>query len=316
MSRPSCRVVAAAGVRLDEVVARLVPDGVEAVAAGRVFVDGRRANDAGAALQPGALVELYARREAAGEVEILATHGGLVFVSKPAGVATEPDHAGIDDSLVARSERLLGAQRGELHALSRLDVGVSGVVTLARDAAARALVEELRVRGRFERRYLALAGATPAPEAGTWSAAIAKQRDGRRSAAGAGGKAAATRYRTIAHASPGGVPRATLLALSPVTGRTHQLRVHAAAAGAALLGDRSYGGPSRARLAGGKVVPIARPALHALWVELGLAGGSLRVEAPVPEDFAELWVELGGAPEALDRAGDAELASDARNSTE
>jgi 23S rRNA-/tRNA-specific pseudouridylate synthase len=315
MSRPSCRVVAPPGAQLAEVVARLVPDSAEALADGRVFVDGKRAGDAQLALRAGALVELYARRGTAGEVEILATHGGLVFVAKPAGIATEPDHAGIDDSLLARTERLLGAQRGELHAVSRLDVGVSGVVTLARGATARALVEELRARGRFERRYLGLAGGEPAPDGGTWSAAVGKQRDGRRSVGGASAKPATTRYRVVARAA-GGVPGVALLALSPLTGRTHQLRVHASAAGAPLLGDRSYGGASRARLASGRVISVARPALHALWVELGLEAGPLRVEAPVPEDFAELWVALGGAPEALERAGDAELAPDPRTPTE
>jgi 23S rRNA-/tRNA-specific pseudouridylate synthase len=221
----------------------------------------------------------------------------------------------VEDSLVARVERLLDAPRGGLHALSRRDVGVSGVVTLARDRAARALVEALRASGRFERRYLALAAAVPSPDAGTWSGAIARQRDGRRGTAGAGAKPAVTRFRSVARAANGaspGVP-AALLALSPVTGRTHQLRVHAAAAGAPLLGDRSYGGPTRVRLAGGKVSAVQRPALHALWVELALDSGPLRVEARLPEDFSTLWAELGGAAEDLERAGELELAGASRN---
>jgi hypothetical protein len=50
---------------------------------------------------------------------------------------------------------------------------------------------------------------------------------------------------------------------------------------------------------------IPRPQLHALWVELGLAAGPLRVEAPVPADFELLWAELGGDRADLERAGDA-----------
>ena len=126
-----------------------------------MFVDRKRASAESERVPPGATVELYPPRRADEPIAILAVHDGLVFAGKPAGLATEPDHAGAD-CLVARVERLLGAEPGGLHALSRLDVGVSGVVTLARDAVARALVEELRATTRFARRYVAIASAPPA----------------------------------------------------------------------------------------------------------------------------------------------------------
>ena len=81
---------------------------------------------------------------------------------------------------------------------------------------------------------------------------------------------AATRYRVCALA-PGG---AALLAVSPVTGRTHQIRVHASHAGAPLVGDRDYGGPSRVTLSTGRVLEPRRVALHAARVVVPAASGA------------------------------------------
>lgn len=303
MSRPVLRWVAPAGeaAPLGDRLNALGAD-VSALGEGRVFLDGRRASEATESVATGAVIELYAARVADGEVTILATHGGLVFAAKPAGMATEPDHAGVGASLVARVAELMGEPRAALHALSRLDVGVSGVVTLARDAAARSLVDDLRARGRFARRYVAIAARAPVPPSGEWSRAIGRGANGRRRTDGSDSQAAVTRYATAGVAAPvrladRGAQASTqpaLLALAPVTGRTHQLRVHAAAADSALLGDTTYGGPRRLLGTDGSVHSISRLALHAAAVELVHAGQPLRIEAPFPADLLVLWESLGG----------------------
>jgi 23S rRNA-/tRNA-specific pseudouridylate synthase len=303
MSRPALRWVAPAGdaASLADRLSALGAD-ASALGEGRVFLDGRRAAEATESVAPGAVIELYAARVADGEVIVLATHGGLVFAAKPAGMATEPDHAGVGASLVARVAELLGEPRATLHALSRLDVGVSGVVTLARDAAARSLVEDLRARGRFARRYVAIAARAPAPASGEWSQAIGRGANGRRRPGGSDSQAAVTRYATAGLAAPvrladrGAQERTqpALLALAPITGRTHQLRVHAAAANAPLLGDTTYGGPRRLLAPDGSVHSIPHVALHAASVELVHAGQPLRVEAPFPAVLLALWQSLGG----------------------
>ena len=96
MSRPVLRWVAPAG-EVASLGDRLSVLGAEASALGegRVFLDGRRASEATESVAAGAVIELYAARVADGEVTVLATHGGLVFAAKPAGMATEPDHAGV-----------------------------------------------------------------------------------------------------------------------------------------------------------------------------------------------------------------------------
>ena len=102
-----------------------------------------------------------------------------------------------------------------------------------------------------------------------------------------------THYAVVALAPP-----YALLALSPVTGRTHQIRVHASHAGAPLLGDRAYGGPARATLPSGRVLAFDRIALHAARVTLD---GTV-IESPVPEKLRALWLALGGDGAAWEKA--------------
>jgi 23S rRNA pseudouridine955/2504/2580 synthase/23S rRNA pseudouridine1911/1915/1917 synthase len=99
-----------------------------------------------------------------------------------------------------------------------------------------------------------------------------------------------------------------MLAVEPQTGRTHQIRVHASHAGAPLLGDRDYGGPSRVTLPNGRIVALTRIALHAARVTVPGSGGELlSASAPIPPELARVWSDLGGAAEAWDRAMSCEL---------
>jgi 23S rRNA-/tRNA-specific pseudouridylate synthase len=278
-----------------------------------LFVDGRRAA-ATSPVAPGSVIEVFAPHEPGGDVAILLERDGLVFVSKPPGVATEPDHAGSTASVIGRVAAARGVAPSELHALSRLDVGVSGVVTLAATEVARRRLEEARQSGRFRRRYLALVMGVPRPRTGCWTGEIGKGASGRWEVGGKQARSATTHYRTVAEGRPAhGSARdeppfvPTLLALSPLTGRTHQLRAHALHAGCPLLGDASYGGPRRLRLDGGRVVGLERVMLHAAWVELEGTSGTFRVHAPVPEDFREALRAAGGDDGAEVRAVELEI---------
>jgi 23S rRNA pseudouridine955/2504/2580 synthase/23S rRNA pseudouridine1911/1915/1917 synthase len=106
---------------------------------------------------------------------------------------------------------------------------------------------------------------------------------------------AQTRYAVVASTARG----EAMLALAPLTGRTHQLRVHAAHAGAPLLGDRAYGGPARVTLPTGRVLEPGRIALHAALVVVPRGGGAPLVAAsPIPVELTSLWSALGGDPAA------------------
>ena len=136
----------------------------------------------------------------------------------------------------------------------------------------------------------------PTPERGLWTATIGRARNPRlRQVGGRSPVPAATAYATAAVASKG-----ALLAVEPQTGRTHQIRVHAAHAACPLWGDGAYGGPTRVVAANGAVAEMHRIALHAAWVEItSETGAPLRVDAPIPSDFEAIWVAVGGTPSAF-----------------
>ncbi len=297
------------GKTVGEIVAR-AGETAAAIAEGRVFVGKKRATSGDRPVSPGEVVRIGAPRDdrsagpKAPKVDILFREGGLVACAKPAGLPTVPDQAGAVHSLVAIVAREVGARRLEdLRVTSRLDRDVSGVVVFALDAAAEDRLRRARAEGRYQRRYVALAStARPLGDEGIWDVPIGRAGDPRlRAARGAEAKEAKTRWRKIASTRAGDL-EAALLAVDPVTGRTHQIRIHASDAGAPLLGDRDYGGPGRIVLPSGRILAPARIALHAARVVVPGARGPIEARAPIPEELAELWTALGGAPDAWERA--------------
>lgn len=228
---------------------------------------------------------------------VLHRDADLLVLYKPAFLATtSPDGT----HCLVNAAVALDPDAPRLHASSRLDAEVTGVVTFARtDRAIEALLAARRA-GRYERYYLGLAAQAPSPEQGEWRWAIERDpRDARKRVAlpegGKRGVAALSRYRLLSLQ-----PSAAALLLRPETGRTHQLRVHAAKAGAPLLGDKHYGGAISRVLPDGRVVRAPRVMLHCARVKLpAIAGAAITVDAPLPSDMRTLWSQLGGAPDAL-----------------
>ncbi|HUB96134.1 MAG TPA: RluA family pseudouridine synthase, partial [Stellaceae bacterium] len=163
---------------------------------------------------------------------------------------------------------------------------------LARSAAAAASLAAA-FRGKSVRKiYWAATVGVPKPRQGRIDMALAKLpgRLGERVVADEeDGKRAVTDYRTIAHAGD----KIAWLAMEPVTGRTHQLRAHAAAIGTPILGDGKYGA-ARAHPAG---LPQPRLLhLHARAVSFPHPkGGRRSVVAPLPRHMRETWAFFGFA---------------------
>ncbi|HLK40304.1 MAG TPA: pseudouridine synthase, partial [Polyangiaceae bacterium] len=182
------------GPTLGDALARAGAD-PDAIDQGRVFVGRRRARKRDERVREGDVVEIApspARVEAA---RVLFRADDLVAVDKAAGVPTIADHSGAGHALVALTAVALGVPQTRLHPTSRLDRDVSGVVVFALTAAAARRLARARQEGRYERRYVAIAAATPAPARGEWKSAIGRAADPRlRRVGGARPLPACTRY--------------------------------------------------------------------------------------------------------------------------
>jgi 23S rRNA-/tRNA-specific pseudouridylate synthase len=295
VKRQPVLVVCKQATTVSAVLPRLGEGAAQALEDGRIFVGKRRAS-ATDPVRAGDEVWMYpARLPPPERARILLEREGVVAVYKPAQMATVADHRGSRGSLEAVVAEMLGG-KGEIVATSRLDVGVSGVVLFAADEAARQRLARAREQGRYLRHYVAVAARAPDPERGVWSGPIGRASDPRRrQVGGQSATLAETAYAVTALADKG-----ALLSIEPQTGRTHQIRVHAAHAGAPLWGDTAYGGPTRLVAPGGAITVVERIALHAAWVEVPLAGnGNLHAEAPLSSDFETIWIGCGGDTSAF-----------------
>jgi len=291
--------VAPADTTLGEVLARL-GDGAGAIAEGRVFVDKIRAVSLAMAVPRGARVALTRRgAEALPDVCILHQSEGVLVVDKPAGLPTIADGQTKSHTLLSAAARASGLPEAALHPTSRLDRDVSGVVTFATNAATRRALAAAREEGRYARRYVAIAARAPAPPAGLCEAPIGRAADPRHRRVDPKGEPASSRYATV---SALGEAQPALLALGPITGRTHQLRVHTSSLGAPLLGDKTYGGPTRITLPSGKSLAFSRVLLHCARVRIPIRGALVELDAPVPAELRAAWTSLGGDDDAWARA--------------
>jgi 23S rRNA pseudouridine1911/1915/1917 synthase len=259
---------------------------------GGVFLDGHRTKRADRALRAGQAVvvnlEEGGRAAAAAtpleRSRLLYADVHLAAVDKPAGVPAQATLTSDRGTLPELVGALLGAPVTLVH---RLDRETSGVTVFARTPDAAAALAAAFRDGAPEKTYLALCGRAPSPAEGRLELALGKDpaRSGLRRA-DPNGDPAATRYRTLRDG-----PLAALVEACPETGRTHQIRVHLAHLGAPLLGDSRYGGARRV----GEVA-IPRVLLHARRLEIvhPVTRERLRLEAPVPDDFAAAEVALLG----------------------
>jgi len=232
-------------------------------------------------------------REDAAMVRDLVVHRdkSVLALNKPSGLAvqggtkTERHIDGMLDALTFEAK-----ERPRL--VHRLDRDTSGVLLLGRTRkATTALAKSFQSR-RTQKTYWALVAGVPRPERGRISLPLVKAgRAGeqRMVVAGAhedGAQNAETVYQVVDRAGN----RFSWLALSPLTGRTHQLRVHMAEIGHPIVGDTKYGGEEADP---GEGIEM-RLHLHARELLLDHPdGGELAVSAPLPAHMARSWSFLG-----------------------
>jgi 23S rRNA pseudouridine1911/1915/1917 synthase len=215
------------------------------------------------------------------ELPVLFADRWLVAVDKPAGMLSQPGR-GTTGELAADQVAVLrlAVERGSkpyLRMVHRLDRTTSGVALFAANPQAHAPLVAAWADDAVDRRYLAVVEGEPADDETVLDRPIGRDPShGWRFRVDPAGRPARTAVRVAARLADG----LALVECRLLTGRTHQVRVHLAAWGHPVLGDRLYGS-RRAGLA-------PRPLLHASAVELPHPqdGHRLRIEAPVPDDLA------------------------------
>jgi len=219
---------------------------------------------------------------------IIYQDGDIIVLDKPAGLTVHPAPGHPSGTLVNALLAACPDRRGIAGTLRpgivhRLDKDTSGLMVVAKnDRAQRALQRQLKDRD-VRKTYLALVRGVPAPREGTIAAPIGRHPKNRKKmAVVADGREATTRYRVREEIAGG---QYSLLEVEPVTGRTHQIRVHLAAVGHPVVGDATYGRPSAA---------VGRQFLHAHKLAFGmpLGGRTVEFESPLPADLREALSQL------------------------
>src|SRR5215217_6879170 len=290
--------------RLDRYVADQLPDLSRAtvqglIESGRVRVDGQQRKPK-FRMTPGEVVSVEIPPPQIDEIlpepiplSIVYEDADVIVVDKPAGMVVHPapghPRGTLANALLAHVPGISvgGSQRpGIVH---RLDKDTSGLIVAAKtDRGRTTLVSQWEDRT-VEKTYLALVAGSLEDEEATIEAPIGRDPKNRqRMAVVRSGRPAVTHFHVVER-----FPNSTLLEVSIETGRTHQIRVHLAFIGHAIVGDQFYG---RARPTDPH---LERQFLHASALAFRLPdGGELRVEAPLPRDLQAVLEELraGFAP--------------------
>lgn len=301
----------AAGWRLDRALAVVLPalsrERLKAlISAGNVARDDIAIRDPAQKVRPGetftvAVPEPARTHNAAQDIPLVVAYEDehLIVVDKPAGLVVHPACGNLDGTLV---NALLHHCRGSLSGIGgverpgivhRIDKDTSGLIVAAKSDRAHAGLASQFARHSIDRRYRAIVAGRPRPMAGTIDAPLGRSAANRKKMAVVGpgqGKRAVTHYTTIAP-----LRDASLIECRLETGRTHQVRVHMASIGHALLGDPVYGRAARGHRDLLERLGFRRQALHA--AHLGFihpaTSVALAFESNMPADMQELFSHIG-----------------------
>lgn len=281
--------------RLDRFLVACLPEFSRArlqglIADGFVWVDGSPAKKSGQSIEAGTQVEVrIPPPQPSGLVaediplDVVFENDDLLIVNKPAGMVVHPAVGHESGTLVnavlghdPEIEGIGGEERpGIVH---RLDKDTSGLIVVAKnDAAMRWLQEQFRQRT-VQKTYLALVDGAPPTPTGRVEAPIGRDPKDRKKMAvttPAKGREAVSEYKTVET-----FRQHTLLEVHPLTGRTHQIRLHCAFLGCPIVGDSQYG---HRKLS----LQISRHFLHAFQLKISLPGEEeARIfEAPLPKEL-------------------------------
>lgn len=227
-------------------------------------------------------------------LHIIYEDADVVALDKPAGMVVHPS-AGHDSGTLVHA--LLQHCAGELSGVGgvarpgivhRLDKDTSGLIIVAKNDAAHHALSEQLISRELSRIYVAVVKGSPKTREGTIESSIGRHPYERKKMAvlKSGGRNSVTGYKVTQT-----LERASVVELSLVTGRTHQIRVHMQSINCPVIGDPVYSrGVGR--------YPIRRQALHAWKMRFNHPrdGRLVELSTPIPDDMARLIVALKGDP--------------------
>lgn len=224
------------------------------------------------------------------QLDIVFENHDLLVVNKPAGMVVHPspghDRGTLVHAVLGHAPDIAGIGGEERPGIvHRLDKDTSGLIVIAKNEQAhRALQDQFRNRS-VEKIYLALVDGAPPTPAGRVETPIGRNTSHRKLMGVVPlerGRQAVTEYRTLER-----FPAHTLLEIHPLTGRTHQIRVHLAFLGCPVVGDGVYG---KRR----PTLEIGRQFLHAARLKIALPGEATPrdFEARLPDDLLQVLETL------------------------
>jgi 23S rRNA pseudouridine1911/1915/1917 synthase len=290
--------------RLDKFLVTCLPDFSRSrlqslIQNGFVWVDGKAVTKAGTGLNTGQNVEIIIPAPVPVDLQpeeipldIIFENEDLLIINKPAGMVVHPAAGHSTGTMVhavlahvKNLEGIGGEQRpGVVH---RLDKDTSGLIVIAKnDRTLHWLQEQFKSR-RVKKTYLALVEGLPPTPQGRIEAPIGRDSVRRKQMAIqtlAKGRDAVTEYRTLER-----FEKHTLLEVHPLTGRTHQIRLHLAFIGCPIVGDKVYGNRKVS-------IIVPRQFLHAARLEIIFPGEKVakKFEANLPDELTKILKELRG----------------------
>ncbi|MCX7975820.1 MAG: RluA family pseudouridine synthase [Bellilinea sp.] len=290
------------GERLDKVLAARFPEHSRSrmqglIRDGFVQVNGKVVSKAGFMVEDGMTIEVHLPPVQPVSLEaesipltVIFDHPEVLVIDKPAGLVVHPaaghESGTLVNAVIAITPDLEGIG-GELRPgiVHRLDKDTSGLILIAKNERAhRFLQDQFRLR-QVKKVYLALVDGKPPTPKGRIEAPIARDPAHRKQMAvvpAGKGREAITEYYTLES-----FPQHTLIEAHPLTGRTHQIRLHLAFIGCPIVGDTVYG---RRKIS----LPLNRHFLHAARLTIRLPGEKQprTFESPLPPELEKILQQL------------------------